>query len=73
MIEIELDLVGGRTDRFITSELELGDEVLVRVLGHSATLVSVQEDIVNVEGCSNQRLVVSNCGRNRTSNLVLSR
>ena len=63
VIEVELDLVGGRTDRLITSELELGNEVLVGVLGHSAALISIQEDIVNVEGGSNQRLVVGDGGR----------
>jgi len=58
VIEVELDLVGGRTDRLVTSELELGNEVFVGVLGHSAALISIQEDIVNVEGGGNQRLVV---------------
>jgi len=64
VVEVELDLVGGGTNRLVASELELSDEVLVGVLGHSATLVSVQEDIVNVEGSSNQRLVVGDGGRN---------
>jgi hypothetical protein len=63
VVEVELDLVGGRTDRFITSELELGDEVFVGVLCHSAAFISIQEDIVNVEGSSNQGLVVGNGGR----------
>jgi hypothetical protein len=67
VIEVELDLVGGRTDRLITSELELGNEVLVGVLGHSAALISIQEDIVNVEGGSNQRLVVGDGGRDSLS------
>jgi hypothetical protein len=63
VIEVELDLVGGRTDRFITSELELGDEVFMGVLCHSAAFISIQEDIVNVEGSSNQGLVVGDGGR----------
>jgi len=63
VIEVELDLVGRRTDRLITSELELSNEVLVGVLGHSAALISIQEDIVDVEGSSNQRLVVGDGGR----------
>jgi hypothetical protein len=54
VIEVELDLVGRRTDRLITSELELGNEVLVGVLGESSALVSVQEHIVNVQRGSNK-------------------
>ena len=63
VVEVELDLVGGRTDRLVTGELELSNQVLVGVLGHSAALISVQEDIVDVEGGSNQRLVVGDGGR----------
>jgi len=59
VVEVELNLVGGGTDGFITSELELFDEVLVGVLGHAPALVSVQEHVVDVEGGSNQGLVVS--------------
>jgi hypothetical protein len=73
VIEVELDLVGGRTDRLITSELELGNEVLVGVLGHSAALISIQEDIVNVEGGSNQRLVVGDGGRDSLARGILAR
>jgi hypothetical protein len=62
VVEVQLDLVGGRTDGLVTSELKLGDQVLVGVLGEAATLVSVQEDVVNVEGSSNQGLVVGNGG-----------
>ena len=35
------------------------NEVLVGVLGHLSALVSVQEDVINVEGCSNKGLLVS--------------
>ena len=59
MVEVELNLVGGGTDGLITSELELFDEVLVGVLGHAPALVGVQEHVVDVEGGSNQGLVVS--------------
>jgi hypothetical protein len=72
VIEVELDLVGGRTDRLVTSELELGDEVFVGVLGHSAALISVQEDIVDVEGGSNQRLVVGDGGRDSLTRGILA-
>jgi len=58
VIEIELNLVRRRTNRLITSELELFNEILVRVLGHASALISVKEDIVNVERSSNKRLVV---------------
>ena len=54
VVEVELDLVGGRTNRLITGELELSNQVLVGVLSHSAALISIQEDIVNVEGSSYQ-------------------
>ena len=72
VVEVELDLVTGRTDRLITCELELSDQVLVGVLGHSAALIRVQEHVVNVQRGSNQRLVVGNCGRDRASNSVLA-
>jgi hypothetical protein len=72
VVKVELDLVRRRTNRLITSELELSNKVLVGVLGHSASLVSVQEDIVNIERSSNQRLIVGNGGGNRASNSVLS-
>ena len=59
VVKVELDLVGGGTDGLITGELELLDEVLVGVLGHTPALVGVQEDVVDVEGSGNERLVVS--------------
>jgi hypothetical protein len=58
VVKVKLDLVGRGTDRLITSELELLDQVLVGVLGHAPALISVQEDIVNVEGSSDEGLVV---------------
>jgi hypothetical protein len=72
VVKVELDLVRRRTNRLITSELELSNKVLVGVLGHSASLISVQKHIVNIERSSNQRLIVSNGGGNRASNSVLS-
>jgi hypothetical protein len=71
VVKVELDLVRRRTNRLITSELELSDQVLMRVLGHSAALISVKEDIVNVQRGSNQRLIVGNGSRDRATNREL--
>jgi hypothetical protein len=62
VVKVELDLVGRRTDRLITGELELFNQVLVGVLGHAPALVGVQEDVVNIEGSGNKGLIV--CGGN---------
>ena len=58
MVEIELNLVGRGTNRLVTSELELLEEVLVGVLSHLAALISIKEDIVNIERSSNKGLLV---------------
>jgi hypothetical protein len=58
VIEVQLDLVGRRTNRLITSELELLDQILMGVLGHLTTLISVQEYIIYIERSGNERLVV---------------
>jgi hypothetical protein len=58
VVKVELDLVGRRADRLITSELKLLDKVLMGVLSHTSALISVQEDVVDVERGSNERLVV---------------
>ena len=58
VVEVKLDLVGRRTDRLITSELELLNEVLMGVLGHLAALLGVKEDVVHVKRSSNKRLLV---------------
>jgi len=50
VVEVELDLVIGGGHRLIASELELLNEVLVGDLGEAATLVSVEVDVVNIEG-----------------------
>ena len=67
VIEVELDLVGRRSNRLVTSELELSDQILVRVLGHPAALIRVQKHIIDVERSGNEGLVVGNRGRNGLS------
>ena len=62
VVKVEFDLVGRGTDGLITGELELFNEVLVGVLGHAPALVSVQEDVVDVQGCGDEGLIV--CGSN---------
>jgi len=59
VVEVEFDLVRGRTDRLVTRELNLLNEVFVGVLSHLAALIRVKEDIVDVERGSNERLLVS--------------
>ena len=58
VVEVELDLVGGGTNRLVASELELLNEVLVGVLCHLAALIGVKEDVVDVEGGGNKGLLV---------------
>ena len=58
VVEVELDLVGRRANGFVTSELELLNEVLVGVLRHLAAFIGIQEDIVDVEGSRNEGLLV---------------
>ena len=58
VVEVQLDLVGGRTDRLVTSELHLLNEVLVGVLGHLAALIGIEEDVINVQRGSNEGLLV---------------
>ena len=54
MVEVHLDLVGGRRDRLRARVLELVDEVLVALLGEPATLLRVEVDILDVEGGRNE-------------------
>jgi hypothetical protein len=68
VVEVQLDLVGGRTHRLVTSELDLLDEVLMGVLCHLSALIGIKEDIVNVERSSYQRLLVSLGGTAVTGN-----
>jgi hypothetical protein len=58
VVEVDLDLVGGRSDRLVTGVLELLDEVLVGVLGHLSALIGIQEDEINVDRGSNKGLLV---------------
>jgi hypothetical protein len=58
VVEVDLDLIGGRSDRLITSVLELLNEVLMGVLGHLSALVSIQEDEVNIDRGGNKGLLV---------------
>lgn len=52
VVEVELELVGARSDRLTTSELEDINEVLVRDLGELAALIGIKVDVVDVEGSS---------------------
>jgi hypothetical protein len=63
VVEVELNLIGGRSNRLVSGELELLNEVLMRVLGHLAALICIKEDIVDVQRGSNKRLLVGS--RNR--------
>jgi hypothetical protein len=49
VVEVKFDLVGRRVDGFATSELENLNEVLVGHLGKLAALISIKEDVVNIE------------------------
>ncbi len=59
VVEVQLDLVGRGTDRLVTSELHLLNEVFVGVLCHLAALIGIEEDVVNVQRGSNKGLLVS--------------
>ena len=67
MVKVELNLVGRRSDRLITRELELLKEILVGVLSHLTALISVKEDIVDIERSRDKRLLVSSRNRLYTS------
>lgn len=54
VVEVELDAVVAADEGLITSELQLGDQVLVGQLSEAAALVSVQEDVVNPQGGGRQ-------------------
>ena len=58
MVEVDLDLIGGRSDRLVTGVLELLNEVLVGVLGHLSALIGIQEDEIDVDRGSNKGLLV---------------
>jgi hypothetical protein len=67
VVKVELDLVGRRTDGLVAGELELFNEVLVGVLGHAPALIGVQEDVVDVQRCGNEGLIV--CGGNAATSI----
>jgi hypothetical protein len=54
VVEVQLELVGGGGHGLTASELQGLDQVLVRHLGELAALVSVQVDVIHVEGGSHQ-------------------
>ena len=54
VVEVELELVGGRGDGLAARELEHVDEVLVGHLGELATLIRIEVDVVDVERGSHQ-------------------
>ena len=58
VVEVDLDLVTGRSDRLVTGVLELLNEVLVGVLSHLSALIGIQEDEINVDGGGNKGLLV---------------
>jgi hypothetical protein len=70
VVKVELDLVGRRTNGLITSELKLLNKILVGVLSHASALISIQEDIVDIERGSNQRLVVSSVDTTTIGSIV---
>jgi len=59
MVEVDLDLITGRTNRLVAGVLELLNEVLVGVLGHLSALIGIQEDEINVDRSGNKGLLVS--------------
>ena len=66
VVEVELDLVGGGPNGLVSSELELLEQVLVGVLRHLPALISVKEDVVNVERRGNKGLLVRRGNRDRS-------
>ena len=47
VVEVEFDLVGRRPDGFITSELNLFDEVFVTDLSEASAFISIKVDVIN--------------------------
>ena len=58
VVEVDLDLIGRRSDRLVTGVLELLNEVLMGVLGHLSALIGIQEDEINVDRGGNKGLLV---------------
>ncbi len=59
MVEVKTYLITGASDRLIAGELELLNEILMRVLGKLSALIGIKEDIVDVERSSDKGLLVS--------------
>jgi hypothetical protein len=59
VVEVQLNLVGRGTNRFVTGELYLLDQVFVGVLCHLAALIGVKEDVVNIQRSGYKGLLVS--------------
>ena len=49
VVEVQLDLVGGRGDGLSTRELQLLDQVLVRDRGEAAALIRVEVDVIDIQ------------------------
>ena len=54
VVEVEFELVGRRSDRFTTSELENINQVFVRNLSEFTTFISIEVDVIDVERSSDQ-------------------
>ena len=55
MVEVQVDFGGcGCSNRVSTSELQLFNQVFVRNLSESSSFVSVEVDVVNIEGSSSE-------------------
>ena len=61
VVKVQLDLVARARDRLGTRELQLLNQVLVRLLGKAATLLRVQVDIVDVQRRGSERLNRRRC------------
>jgi hypothetical protein len=64
VVEVELELVGRRSDGLTASELENLNEVLVGHLGELATLISIKVDVVNIKRRSDEA-GIANAGLDR--------
>ena len=63
VVKVQLDLVGRRRDRLRTSVLHLLNQILMRLLREPAALLSVEVDVVNIQGRGRQRLSSQRVGR----------
>jgi len=63
VVEVHAELVGRGRDRLLASELELLDEVLMRVLGELAALIRVEVDVIYEERASLEALLTHVVGQ----------